>query len=121
MRSIAGEYKRLRVWKKSDELAKKIYQETETFPQKETYGIISQLRRAALSVPTNIVEGYARKGDKELFHFLNISYGSLAEVEYLLSFSADLNFISAHSYSEVEALRKEVGALLWSFMKCVGG
>lgn len=119
MRSMVGEYKRLIVWKKSDELAKKIYQETQNFPRSELYGIVSQLRRAALSIPTNIVEGYARKGDKELSHFLNIAYGSLAEVEYLLGFSADLNFISQEDYGKLESLRKETGALLWGFMNRV--
>lgn len=114
-RTMMGEYKRLLVWKKADLFAKKVYMSTDCFPKVEVYGIVSQLRRAALSVPTNIVEGYARKSESELAHFLNISYGSLAEVEYLLSFSADMNFLSRDEYRVLEMLRKEVGALLWSF------
>ena len=59
-------YKKLLVWEKADEMAKSIYVETKNFPKAELYGITSQLRRAGLSVPTNIVEGYSRKGKKEL-------------------------------------------------------
>ena len=62
-------YKKLIVWQKADELAKFVYRETKNFPQEEIYGITSQLRRAALSIPTNIVEGYARQGKKELKQF----------------------------------------------------
>ena len=63
----------LEIWKKADEMALLVYQYTKTFPKEEIYGITSQLRRAALSIPTNIVEGYSRKGEKELQHFINIS------------------------------------------------
>ncbi len=70
-------WKRLDVWKLADELAYKTYLITRKFPKEELYGPTSQLRRSALSVPTNIVEGYSRKGDKELAHFVNISLGSM--------------------------------------------
>jgi len=81
------------------------------------YGLTSQLRRASLSVPTNIVEGYARKGDKELSRYINIAIGSLAEVEYLLSFSKRLEYLTEDAYEKVEMLRNEVGRLLWSFYR----
>jgi four helix bundle protein len=112
-------YKNLRVWKKADELALKIYKITCNFPKDETYGLTSQLRRAALSIPTNMVEGYSRKGDKELARFVNISIGSLAEVEYLLSFARRLGYFSDGDYEKIEILRAEVGSLLWSFYKKV--
>ena len=80
-------YKKLIVWQKADELAYQIYLTTKTFPKEEIYGITSQLRKAALSVPTNIVEGYGKQSKNELRQFLNTALGSLAEVEYLLSFS----------------------------------
>ena len=70
------------VFQKADELAFKIYKITVSFPKTEAFGLTSQLRRAALSVPTNIVEGYARKSKKELAQFINIALGSLAETEY---------------------------------------
>ncbi len=110
-------YKNLKVWQKADELALVIYRVTRYFPKDELYGLTSQLRRAALSVPTNIVEGYARKGDKELSRFITIAIGSLAEVEYLLSFSRRLEYLTEDAYQEVETLRNEVGRLLWSFYK----
>lgn len=65
-------YKELKVWQKADALAFEIYKTTRKFPKDELYGITSQIRRAALSVPTNIVEGYARSGDKELARFITI-------------------------------------------------
>ena len=80
-------YKKLIVWQKADVLAYQVYIETKDFPKEEIYGVTSQLRRAALSVPTNIVEGYGRQGKKELRWFINIALGSLAETEYLLDFS----------------------------------
>ena len=110
-------YKDLKVWQRADEFALVIYRITRHFPKDELYGLISQLRRAALSVPTNIVEGYARKGDKELSRFINIAIGSLAEVEYLLSFSRRLEYLTEDAYQEAETLRNEVGRLLWSFYK----
>ncbi len=114
-------YKDLEVWQRADELALEIYKLTMTFPKSEMYGLTSQLRRAALSVPTNIVEGYARKGDKELARFVNIAIGSLAETEYLLGFSARLQYISAQEYSRMEQLRSMVGKLLWSFYRKISG
>ena len=77
-------YKKLIVWQKADELAYQVYIETRNFPKEEIYGITSQLRRAALSVPTNIVEGYGRQSKNELRRFTNIALGSLAEVKYLI-------------------------------------
>jgi four helix bundle protein len=94
---------------------------TKKFPKDEIYGITSQLRRAALSVPTNIVEGYARKGDKELTRFINIAIGSMAETEYLLSFSSRLGYLSESDFTRIENLRSEVGRFLWKFYKKVTG
>ena len=71
-------YKKLKVWQKADELALAIYIESKKFPKEEIYGITSQLRRAALSVPTNIVEGSGRQNKKEFRQFVNIALGSLA-------------------------------------------
>ena len=112
-------YKKLLVWQKADELALRIYDETKKFPKEEIYGITSQLRRAALSVPTNIVEGMGRQGKKELRHFVNISLGSLAETEYLLGFCLKLKYFDEVIYKELEILRNEVGAFLWKFHKAL--
>jgi four helix bundle protein len=111
-----AKYKNLVVWQRADELALKVYRLTDTFPEKERYGITGQLRRAALSVPTNIVEGYGRRSKKDLSRFLDVARGSLAETEYLLGFSAALGYVS-QDLTEVHALIEEVSKLLWSFQK----
>ena len=87
-------YKKLEVWKKADALAKAVYGATENFPKEEIYGVTSQLRRAALSVPVNIVEGTGKQGCKELKQFVNIAMGSLAETEYLLEFCKDIDYFA---------------------------
>jgi len=108
-------YKKLIVWQKADELAYQVYLETKNFPKDERYGITSQLRRAVISVPTNIVEGMGRQGRKESKHFINIALGSLAETEYLLEFCSRLNYLEGKVFKQIEGLRGEVGALLWKF------
>ena len=112
-------YKKLIVWEKADELAYQVYTVTKKFPKEEIYGITSQLRRAVLSIPVNIVEGYARRGKKELRQFLNIALGSLAETEYLLDFSLRLNYLTTKEHKELQDLRAEVGKLLWKFYKSI--
>jgi len=108
-------YKKLVVWEKADELAYQVYLETKKFPKDELYGITSQLRRAVLSIPTNIVEGTGRQSKKELKQFVNIALGSLAETEYLLEFCLRLGYLTEKGYKRLENLRSEVGALLWNF------
>jgi four helix bundle protein len=108
-------YKKLNVWKKADELAFQIYIATKDFPPAEIYGITSQLRRAGLSVPTNIVEGYSRQGKKQLKHFVNIGMGSLGETRYLLDFSSRLGYLNRSQYISLEQLGSETGKLLWRF------
>jgi four helix bundle protein len=114
-------HKNLIVWQKSDELAFEVYKLTKKFPKDEIYGLTSQLRRAALSIPTNIVEGYARKGDKELGRFVSIAIGSMAETEYLLDFARRLGYINGEEFNGVEGLRTEVSKLLWSFYRKITG
>ena len=110
-------YKKLIVWNKADELAFEVYTTTRNFPKEELYGITSQLRRAVLSIPTNIAEGYGRQGKKELRQFVNVALGSLAEARYLLDFSSRLKYLSTEHYRRLESLAQEVGKLLWKFYK----
>jgi four helix bundle protein len=112
-------YKNLIVWQKADELAMAVYIKTRDFPKEEQYALTSQIRRSALSVPINIVEGYARDSKKEFKHFLSIALGSLAETEYILDFSMRLNYLPESDYQKLEALRQEVGNLLWKFYQSV--
>ena len=110
-------YKKLIVWQKADEFAYQVYLETKTFPKEETYGMTSQLRRAALSIPVNLVEGTGRQNKNELRHFSNIALGSLAETEYLLEFCFRLKYLNEPTYKKLEDLRKNIGGLLWNFYK----
>lgn len=110
-------YKKLIVWQKADELVIKVYKATKHFPKDEIFGIISQLRRASLSVATNIVEGYGRQNRRELRQFINISLGSLAETEYLLDFPLKLKYLTENKHKTLQDLREEVGRLLWRFYK----
>lgn len=112
-------YKSLKVWELADKFAFEVYSITRLFPKHEIFGITSQLRRAALSVPLNIVEGYSRKGDKELARFVNIAIGSLAEAEYLIDFSLRLGYIKNSDFEKLEFLKNELSKKLWSFYKRV--
>ena len=107
-------YKNLLIWEKSDVLALQVYKLTENFPKQVLFGITSQLRRAVLSVPTNIVEGYNRKSKKELHRFIDIALGSLAETEYLIEFSKRLEYIKT-DIPHIHSMITKVGKLLWSF------
>jgi four helix bundle protein len=86
-------FKDLKVWQRSHALVLEIYRLTRSFPTDERFGIISQLRRAAASVPTNIAEGAKRRGKQDFARFLNIAEGSLAETEYLVVLSRDLGYL----------------------------
>jgi len=112
-------WKKLEVWQLADDLAFKIYQASKNFPKEEMYGITSQVRRAALSIPTNIVEGYSRKGDKELAHFINISLASLAETKYLIYFSHRLGYLSDNECNETKQGYEKLGKKLWRFYESV--
>ncbi len=87
-------YKDLEVWKESMNLVVNIYELTKAFPSEEKYGLTSQIRRAAVSIPSNIAEGSGRKGTKELIQFLHISLGSLAELETQVEIAFRLDYIS---------------------------
>jgi four helix bundle protein len=116
MKYLAG-YKKLIVWQKSDELALLIYKTTIDFPKSELFSITSQLRRSALSIPTNIVEGYARNSRKEFKRFVIIALGSLAEVKYLLSVAYRLKYLSTDTNNDITVLAEDIGKLLWKFYK----
>lgn len=95
------DYTQLEFWRRSHILAKEIYIKSKGFPPDEKYGLTSQLRRAALSIPTNIVEGCGRESAKELKRFMTIASGSSAEVEYLLLFSLEIGLLSQEQYNNL--------------------
>lgn len=112
-------YKRLKVYQKAHEWVKEIYKITEKFPRSEIFGLASQMRRAAVSVAANIVEGQARSGKKEFKYFLGIANGSLVEAEYYCELSLDLNYISPKEYEILEKLRLELGMMLGALIRSI--
>jgi four helix bundle protein len=111
------DFKRLKVWEKSHHLTLKIYQATGSFPKNELYGIISQIRRAVVSIPTNIAEGCGRNSDIELARFLEISMGSASEVEYLLLLSYDLELLDSEYFQTVTNEVIEIKQMLATLIK----
>ena len=87
------DFRQLKVWEKSHQLALAIYKSTKEFPKEEVYGLTSQIRHASMSIPTNIAEGCGRNTDKEFARFLQIAMGSASEAEYQLILARDLNFL----------------------------
>ena len=116
-------HKDLRVWHQSIELVTAIYLITKTFPKEELFGLVSQMRRAAVSVPSNIAEGYARGTDREKLHFLRISSGSMSEIETQVMLSLNLGYIGQDSYEElsekVTSVWKQLNALISTIKKRV--
>lgn len=117
---MEGKYKTHRdldLWKNSIQLVKYIYEITNNFPNNEMYGLISQLRRAAVSVPSNIAEGSARHSKKEFVQFLYIASGSLSEIETQLIISNELNYISTTELEKLINLLNELRAQLYGLIK----
>jgi len=110
-------FKSLLVWQKSYALTIKIYKVTEKFPKSEIYGLVSQMRRAAISVPANIAEGYERQYNKEYIQFLTVARGSLGELETYLFLAKDLKYITRGTFEELEQSRKEVIRLLQGLIR----
>lgn len=112
MENIINSYKDLIVWQRSMEVVVEIYRITEQFPRNEIYGIISQMRRSAVSVPSNIAEGRRRGGKKEFRQFLIIAYGSGAELETQIEISKRLKFVKADEFIKVDGLLLETMKML---------
>jgi four helix bundle protein len=104
-------FKDLIVWQKAYRLVLEVYKITKTFPRSETYELTQQIRRAAISLPSNIAEGYGRKHKAEYQQFLSIAYASLLELETQYLLSLDLNYIDKNDI--IENLIKEVGSMLY--------
>ncbi len=102
-------HKDLDIWRESIDLVERIYKITETFPQSEIYGLTNQMRRSAVSIPSNISEGAARSSNKEFVQFLYISLGSLSELETHLIISGKLGYIEDKNiFEEIEILRRKL-------------
>jgi len=113
-------YERFDAWKKAHALALAIYQRTASWPKEERFGLTAQIRRSAFSVPANLVEGQARRGRKEFRRFLDIAWGSLAEVGYTLRYARDLGYLTEEAYAQLQALRDEAGPPLFGLLRSMG-
>jgi four helix bundle protein len=111
------EYRDLKIWERSHALTLEIYRATKSFPKDELYGLTSQIRRAAASVPTNIAEGCGRDGDAELKRFLNIALGSACELDYLTLLASELQFLDAENGRRLATEIIEVRRMLGSFIQ----
>jgi four helix bundle protein len=109
-------YKELIVWQKAYQLTLLIYKETDKFPKSELFGLTSQLRRAAVSIASNITEGYQRQHGGEYLQFLSIAFGSCAEVETQLLICKDLQYLSDANAADLMKLLTEVGKMLYALI-----
>jgi four helix bundle protein len=105
-------YKDLIVYQKGYKSSLEIYRVTNNFPKEELYGIVSQMRRSAISIPCNIAEGYRRGHRKEYIQFLHIAQGSCGELETLLSLSKDLEFLEGRTFNYLYQSQDEISRLL---------
>ncbi|MCX6357081.1 MAG: four helix bundle protein [Candidatus Aureabacteria bacterium] len=105
------------VWEKAHNLVLEIYTTTKQFPAEEKFGLSSQIRRSAVSIPANIVEGFKRRSNKEFARFINISDGSLEETKYHLLLALDLGYISQGQYARLQELCDEIGKMLHGLYK----
>lgn len=108
------DFKKYDVWDLSHKLTLEIYRITSVFPKEELYGLTSQIRRASLSIPTNISEGCGRSSDKEFNQFLNIALGSALETEYLLILSKDLDYIQTDVFLNLESKINEIKSKIYN-------
>ena len=110
-------HKELKVWQKGIELVKVIYSETDSFPKTELYGLTSQIRRSAVSIPSNIAEGAGRNFDKEFIHFLYITLGSASELETQIIISKELNFLETDKAEIIQEMIFEIIKMTSSLIK----
>jgi len=107
-------FRKLEVWQKSMTLVKKVYAVTRQFPQEELYSLTNQIRRSAISIPSNIAEGSQRTTNADFRHFLSIAKGSLAELETQLILASDLQYIDEATSDKLLSLADEIGKMIYS-------
>ena len=107
-----GDYRRLGVWVKAHEVTLAVYRQTAGFPPGERYGLTAQIRRSAVSLGSNLVEGSGRRSDGDMRRFLQIARGSLCELQYQLLLARDLEYVSRETWDALAARSDEVGRML---------
>ena len=111
-----GPYKNLILWQKAMVLAKDVYDVTSRYPQSEVFGLVSQMRRCAVSIPSNIAEGYGRATNRDLLHLLHISLGSSNELETQLILSQQLSFLNEENAEMLLQLNAQINKMLSSLI-----
>ena len=111
------DYRKLKVWEKSHKLALEVYKATLEFPKTEVYGLVSQMRRAASSIPSNIAEGSGRGGDAELARFLRIAMSSASELKYQLLLARDLKYVDEVAFLNLNTKADEIQKMITSLHK----
>ena len=111
------DHRNLRAFELADETALAVYGATRGFPSEEQFGLTAQMRRAAVSAASNIVEGCARNTEADFLHFLDIAYGSIREVEYQASLAVRLGYLSAPDYDRLNAQIEETGKVLHGLIR----
>jgi len=114
-------YEKLEAWKLGHQMALELYRVSDQWPRSERYELTTQLRRAALSVPTNMAEGVAKRGHRELRRYLDICLGSLSELSYLLLFARDRGLLQQEDWEALDTLRNRVGQLTWRLAQSLPG
>ncbi len=109
--------KKLTTWQKSVVLVKAIYACTSVFPKEEIYGLTSQMRRAAVSIPSNLADGHSRHTTKEYLRYVRVAYGSLAELETQCYLAQELGFLKPDAYKEIVLSSAELGRMMNSLMQ----
>jgi four helix bundle protein len=110
-------FRDLLIWQKSMNLVTEIYQLTNSFPKEEIYGLSSQIRRSAISIPSNIAEGYGRDGNSDFLRFLNISISSLFEIQTQLEISYNLKYINQIQFNKTNGESREIERMLSAFIR----
>ena len=116
---MARDHRGLKAFELADRLALAMYQYTRSFPRAEAFGLTSQLRRAAVSIPSNIVEGCARHTEQDYLRFLDAAYGSARELEYQLSLATRLGYLDSNAVADLIPLSKEVGRVLFRLIEAI--
>jgi four helix bundle protein len=111
------DFRELKVWRRSHDVVLAVYRVTKSFPKEELFGLTSQMRRAAASVPANIAEGCGRDGDAELKRFLTIALGSACELDYHLLLATDLGYIGSTDSQPLAADVLEIRRMLGTFVQ----
>ena len=111
-----SDYKQLEVWKKAHAVTMEIYSLTKSLPPEERFGLVTQMRRAAVSIGANLAEGRGRRGDPEFGRFIRIALGSAYELQYELLVSVDEGFISRDRFSKLNSELERIAKMLWALL-----